>query len=40
MRVGVQDTHDRQAKTPYFIEQLLGIPSRINDDRLVGFRIP
>ena len=40
MRVGVQDTHDRQAKPPYFIEQLLGIPARIDNDRFAGFRIP
>ena len=40
MRVGVQDTHDRQTKTPYFIEQLLGIPARIDNDRLAGCRIP
>ena len=39
MRVGVQDTHDRQAKMPYFIEQLLGIPARIDNDRLAGFRV-
>ena len=40
MGVGVQDTNDRQSKTPHFSKQLLGIPSRIDNDRLVGFRVP
>ena len=38
--MGVQDTNNRQAKTPHFGKKLLGIPSRIDNDRLARFRVP
>jgi len=40
MSVGMQDPNDCQSETPHFGKELLGIPARIDDNRLVGFRIP
>jgi len=40
MGVGVQNPNDCQPETPHFGKQLLRIPSRIDNDRLTGFRVP
>ncbi len=40
MGVSVQDMNNRQSKMPHFSKKLLGIPSRIDNDRLAGFRVP
>jgi len=40
MSVGVQDPNDRQSETQHFGKQLLGMTSRIDNDRLAGFRVP